>query len=238
MEESSRFVLKEGTPKEDILVILRERVFTPGMPVSQFIDGPGLEKQLEVVIMTYGAFLPRTEELELDERYKQVIPYLIMQAEVDGTFLVAHRTYAGSDTRLHGSAFIGLGGHTQAEDVEGQPFATWWKREFDEEVFYGGHEPHAPTFLGMVNSEVTSVSKVHLGLVYLFQVEKTIQLKETAKMEIKGWYTLEECAELPNFEEWSAIVVEYLLEQKRKSIRTGDPVQSGVIIENIGTTGK
>ena len=120
-------------------------------------------------------FKPRITA-EANKRYKQVIPYAVLQDE-QGALLCYPRQ--GSENRLHNLYSVGIGGHiNDARDRAGtlwQTILRGLRREIKEETGLNikTSELH---FCGIINEERTSVGKVHWGLVFLIRI--TQQQKE------------------------------------------------------------
>src|SRR5215469_13101039 len=75
-----------------------------------------VEKYLPVLTdCTRLVYLNRSEA-ELDKRYKQLIPYVLVIC--DGKILRYRRGKGGQETRLHGLFSVGVGGHISDVDDE------------------------------------------------------------------------------------------------------------------------
>lgn len=137
---------------------------------------------------------------ENNSDYKQLIPYLLIR-HVEGSFAGYPRH--GSESRLHGLWSAGIGGHISQKDntANGNTHLIInhaIKREYAEEFV----DPPVTEFklLGIINEELSNVGLVHIGLVYMTEINS----KPVADEEIKGmkWLFPAEFKNY-NFELWS-----------------------------------
>src|SRR5581483_5859215 len=71
-------------------------------------------KYLPVVTASSQLVYLNRSEAELDKRYKQLIPYVLLIC--NGRILRYRRGKGGQETRLHGLYSVGIGGHISEED--------------------------------------------------------------------------------------------------------------------------
>ena len=102
--------------EENVLVIPESRLdvvgrFSGFQPFSQAAFDALLEP-------SFMEFRPRST-VEEDPTFKQLIPYAILQAEVDGETSVFQYTRGKGqgEKRLHALRSIGIGGHISEEDA-------------------------------------------------------------------------------------------------------------------------
>lgn len=121
------------------------------------------EEEIKRFIKEKGFFKERNK-VEEDERYRQIIPYVIFME--DDKILLLKRTEKQAEKRLRGKYSIGVGGHIRKEDGENpwDAFLKGLKREFNEEIEAVLYEI---IYLGLINDLRTPVSRVHVGLLYL-----------------------------------------------------------------------
>lgn len=150
-------------------------------------------------------FHPRSL-MELDENYKQIIPYLVFKFE-DSIFVMQRKSTA-SEQRLKNKLSIGIGGHVREEDISNKSIFDWAKREFHEEIDYQGNLD--AKLIGILNDDSNSVGKVHIGLVFLLNGNSD---KIKIKSELKSGKLIP-IKEIPFFmskmETWSQIVSEFI----------------------------
>ncbi len=167
------------------------------------------EAQFLQLVAREGLFKDRTDALENDTAFKQIIPYVLV--EHAGRFLVYQRTKKQGDARIHGKCSIGFGGHVNPTDAHGQhPLIGGRTRELNEEIGLEGTPRF--TFLGLLNANGSPIDAFHLGAVYQASVDSDAHtFRETEKFVSKGWQTLEEIAQnIDALESWSQILARKL----------------------------
>jgi predicted NUDIX family phosphoesterase len=194
-----------GVFSEHVLCVRREDVFPDGA-WHGFVDD-GLERY-EKVIREQSFFMPRAE-VEEDPSYQQIIPYVVFRH--GDRYLLTRRLRASTEKRLRQQYSLGVGGHINPGDLEhGDPVMDGLRREFEEEVVYGG--TFEATLLGLINDESAPVSRVHLGLAFLVEGSSPeIEIRETDKLAGE-LLTLEEMRIFYlEMEGWSQIVYDRLV---------------------------
>ncbi len=192
------------TPSEQVLVVRRKDIFPDGA-WHGFVS-EDLERHQRVIREKYD-FKPRAE-VEDDPTFQQIIPYVVFRH--GDRYLLTHRLRASSEKRLRKQYSLGVGGHINPGDLEGgDPIIDGLKREWQEEVIYGGR--FEATLLGFLNEESSPVSKVHLGVVFLVEGDSPeIQIRETNKLA-GDLLTLDEMRiHFLEMESWSQLVYEWL----------------------------
>src|SRR5205085_380794 len=108
-------------------------------------------------------------EAELDKRYKQLIPYVLLLC--GERVLRYRRGRGGEETRLHGQYSVGVGGHISEEDhglfSQGMGYVEGMRREVREEVAV---EEIKEATVAVINDDSTEVGWVHFGVVHIMQV--------------------------------------------------------------------
>lgn len=119
------------------------------------------------LILDKHIFMPR-DLAEYDFEHKQVIPYLIIRKGEN--YLLLQRTSKQSEKRLHNKFSLGIGGHINPDSSEhgNNLIIGGLYKELNEEVSI--NSPSDLKFIGTINDESNSVSKVHLGLLYELDV--------------------------------------------------------------------
>jgi predicted NUDIX family phosphoesterase len=150
-----------------------------------------------------GRYEPRAA-MEVDPSFKQIIPYLVLR---DGPrYFLMQRTSAGADARLHGRYSIGVGGHLNPGDGG---LLGGLRREWDEELVAG----FVPEFrlVALLNDDTTPVGAVHLGAVYVADVEgRPVAIRETDKL-LGGFAEAPEVAAVAErLETWSQLAFAFL----------------------------
>ncbi|HBL98023.1 TPA: phosphoesterase [Candidatus Dependentiae bacterium] len=187
---------------EQILVVPRADLFVAG-------EWQGLKKlpesEMARLIIEKKEFVPRSSA-EQDPTYKQIIPYLVFRHQ--GRYFLMQRRSTASEKRLQGCYSLGIGGHIRAEDMTTDSISDWARREFYEEVAFGGAV--TISLLGVLNDDSNEVGKVHVGFVYLLEGDSaTISVKE--ELRSGELVDREGCQRVyAQMETWSQIVLNAL----------------------------
>jgi len=161
------------------------------------------------------SYRPRAE-VEPDPSFKQLIPYVIFR-HVDRqgreTVLQYTRGTGQGEGRLHRKHSVGIGGHISEDDAQsdgsGSPYEEGMQRELAEEVRID--TPYSARCVGLINDDETDVGKVHLGVVYLFAVERPSVTPNEAEIIDCGFRPVDEIlADMSGFETWSEICMRAL----------------------------
>jgi len=160
-------------------------------------------------ILKNQSFMLR-DKAEYNFEHKQVIPYVTVRHNND--YLLLQRTAQQAEKRLHNKYSLGIGGHINpVDDMEKENIIiTSLYRELNEEVLVNDHG--GLSFIGIINDESNSVSRVHLGLLYVLETSTTeFKVLETDKMtaqwvpgkELKKYYD--------GLETWSQVVYDHYI---------------------------
>lgn len=189
---------------ESILVIKRDILFQDGTFQGLKLTNIDSYKNL---IRAHQEFLPRSL-MEIDDTYKQVIPYLIFTH--DNRYFLMQRHAKASETRLQNKFSLGIGGHIYQKDIQTDDIYAWAEREFHEEIHYTDSFAKIES-IGILNDDSNDVGRVHIGLVLLLHGNSSdIGIK--SELASGKLVSLEECeAYGPYLESWSRMVYDYLL---------------------------
>lgn len=165
------------------------------------------------------SFRPRGE-VETDPSFKQLIPYvLFLHENGDGQKKIFEyvRGKGVGEGRLKSKRSVGIGGHISSDDVTAgvdHPFEEGMRRELEEEVRID--TAYTTRCVGMINDDETEVGKVHLGMVYIFDVESPdVEINEDELIE-SGFKPVDELlSDLDGFETWSSITLKALFGNER-----------------------
>jgi predicted NUDIX family phosphoesterase len=171
-----------------------------------------VDRYLGVLLKPENTTYRARAEVEKDPNFKQLIPYVIFR-HVDAaggeTVLQYTRGKGMGEGRLHSKRSVGIGGHISSDDAAnngGNPYDEGMRRELAEEVSIGA--PYTMRCVGMINDDQTDVGRVHLGVVYLFDVERPeVRPNETEIIECGFRPVREILADMDGFETWSQICV-------------------------------
>lgn len=171
------------------------------VPLTEYLDR----------IRTHGFFVER-RHAETDSEMKQIIPYCVLLRP--GEVFLLRRRPKGGESRLFHLQSIGVGGHINPVDREGDPLAAGLERELLEEVAIDGDWDATP--LGIINDESQDVGSVHFGLVYGVKIEGDVRIREVDQLEGR-WASIPDLlAHLrtarDSFESWSALILDRIEE--------------------------
>lgn len=157
-------------------------------------------------------FRPRSS-VENDPSVKQLIPYAILEAEIDGDLHVFQYTRGAGqgEKRLHASKSIGIGGHISREDTEGNEdvYKTGMLRELHEEVVL--EAAFDEKLAGFIFDDTTEVGRVHLGVVHRLRLESPSAKARESELIESGFQSIAELkGDLDRFEVWSRLCIENL----------------------------
>ncbi len=144
---------------------------------------------------------------ETDPSFKQIIPYAIFTH--GGRILSYVRGSKGGEKRLTAKRSIGIGGHMNDSDAEGEAFdlAAYHralKREIGEELKVSS--PYTQRAVALLNDDSTEVGRVHVGVVHVFECETdAIECAETGITDLAFLERETLQANHENLETWSQI---------------------------------
>lgn len=195
--------------KEEVLVVATEYLKDP-------LDFSGVGNvpldTIRECVRIHALFMPR-QLAENDERYRQIIPYIVLKN--GESFILLKRTEKQGEKRLHNKFTLGIGGHVNSEDGD---LRDAWKtfekglwREFNEEV---KAELKSLTYLGVINDLSSPVSRVHLGILYLAEVNFK-GLREMDMFEIFEISPEDLLAYRDKMEGWSKLTTDFLIKFSR-----------------------
>lgn len=155
-------------------------------------------------------FFKLRDSVESDESIKQIIPYVVFINKANDVFLVK-RTKKQSEKRLHEKLSVGIGGHINPSDDAIQPTMTFFNglnREINEEMHIKNIQ--RLDYKGVIYDTENSVSRVHLGLLFLAQAE-SVEIKETENFSGR-WISTNDLKnmDISNMETWSQIALKAL----------------------------
>jgi predicted NUDIX family phosphoesterase len=166
------------------------------------------------VLERHGLWLAPRRELERDEGFLQLIPYIVLANE--SGVLCYRRSKSGGESRLHEQWSIGIGGHVELSDMMiaggkvdlAETLELAGGREVFEEV--GWHVSRGFDWLGPIYDNEHDVGRVHLGIVGLLRVKGTGPLvtkteHSIAEHRVLNVGQLEEHA--GSMESWSRMIV-------------------------------
>lgn len=193
-----------GKNDEQILVVEREKLFNQEQTVFQGF----LPKEKFAKIKLDDIEVKRRGDMEVNPEYKQLITYAVVQDKETKNVLLYKRLSGSGEKRLVDKTSIGVGGHANKHDAEtfdDLMFANFY-RELNEELNIDGKIQ--VELLGFLNDDGNEVGKVHLGVVYLVQVntEKNVSVNEQDTLEIQ-FLPVDELEKDEKLESWSELLM-------------------------------
>ncbi len=151
-------------------------------------------------------FRPRSA-VEEDPTFKQLIPYAILQAYVDGVPCLFQYTRGKGqgEKRLHAKRSVGIGGHISREDAQGDDlYRSGMLRELSEEMIL--ESDYDESLVGFIFDDTSPVGRVHLGVVHLLELKAPAARAREEDLVASGFEPLERLQqELESFETWSQL---------------------------------
>jgi predicted NUDIX family phosphoesterase len=192
---------------ENVLVV-------PTSGINPLLEGifssANLDRCLTYILGNYS-FRSRaiTED---DSSFKQIIPYVLIRHQ--DRFLLTQRTSRQTEKRLHGKYSVGIGGHiNDLEQSAGHKdvIHAGLERELNEEVRVLGAR-RSLELVGIISDDSTDVGKVHLGLVFILEVDSDLYSLEEPDLMTAQWAGADILREkLPVMETWSQIAFQNVI---------------------------
>jgi predicted NUDIX family phosphoesterase len=157
----------------------------------------------------HGLFVDRAIA-ENEPAYKQIVPYAVVRHQE--SFFLLQRKSAQSEERLHHKFSIGVGGHINPSERNGDNhlIRNGLAREINEELYIApGYQER---LIGLINDDTTDVGRVHLGVLFeITSASPDVRVRETHKME-GAWSPIQGLEETYyRLETWSQIVYDFFL---------------------------
>lgn len=200
----------------EILVVKKDDLFQ-GEEFLGFM--PAEEKDFSKTILSNFEYKERTDELEYNFDFQQIIPYIwIVNPTTKHVFAYRRAPDTKYDeARLRDKWSGGIGGHIdKVNPLPENPIELAAMRELQEEVTIAGDIKLK--LAGFINSDIGSVEKAHFGVAFIVETENEVT-KGDDEMVHGKFYSLEEIEKVfsdPNnqVEAWTQIswpfVKEYL----------------------------
>lgn len=153
-------------------------------------------------------FRPRSS-VEEDPTFKQLIPYVVLQADVDGKPHWFHYTRGKGqgEKRLHALRSVGIGGHISREDADSDDlYRCGMLRELTEETVIDCS--YDEDLVGFIYDDTSPVGRVHLGVVHRLRLTSPSARARESELTDSGFAPVEELKAHSNqFETWSQLVL-------------------------------
>jgi predicted NUDIX family phosphoesterase len=180
-----------------------------------------VDKYLPVVTASKNILYRNRSEAELDRRYKQLIPYVLILC--NGKILRYRRGKGGGEKRLHGFYSVGVGGHISEEDnglfAESVGYHDSMRRELMEEVAIAGAKDVA---VALINDDSSDVGYVHFGVVHVLEVSNEDVAGNRSGILAPEFVPIADATkDLSEYESWSRFCLEQLTVLLEKAAAAG-----------------
>jgi predicted NUDIX family phosphoesterase len=156
-------------------------------------------------------FRPRSS-VEDDPTFKQLIPYAILQADIDGrpSLFQYTRGSGQGEKRLHAKRSVGIGGHISREDAQGEDlYRSGMLRELSEEMVL--ESDYNEELVGFIYDDTSPVGRVHLGVVHLLRLQQPNARAREDDLVDSDFAPIEQLKQqLDSFETWSQLCLNHL----------------------------
>lgn len=168
--------------------------------------------------ITEGLFVDR-ERAEKSTFIKQIIPYVLFRK--GGKVFVTQRKSEAREERLSGKLSVGIGGHINEFDLEEKLYKldrrkanegaimNCLSREINEEISLLLDKEKLPDFefWGLIWDDSDDVGKVHLGLLFVVNVDKDVQINIANEHKWGKFSAIEDILKEKGVEGWSEMVL-------------------------------
>jgi len=187
-----------------------------------------VEKYLPVVTSPDKTIYINRSEAELDKRYKQLIPYVLILC--NDRILLYRRGKGGQETRLHGLFSVGIGGHISEEDnslfTSRLGYRESMVRELMEEVAVDEAKEAA---VAVINDDSTDVGQVHFGVVHIMPVpDESVAGRRSGIVAPEFVPITDAIKDTASYESWSRFCLENVNLLLSKAAAAGISVPEGV----------
>lgn len=216
--------------KKIFVMIKSENDYLFNLP---FFYIPKYEFDIKKFIETHYFSFQQRDIVEQDIDKKQIIPYIIIKDSQNRFFIYKRK---GNEKRLHGFYSSGTGGHIDYEDIKENlmkeapcdskcfkiNLSNFYEiikktliRELYEETGIKINDRDFEKkieFMGIIDEEISSVGKVHVGFVYLYKLSKDEIIKPVdEEIDYYQFLRIDEIYDIWNaFEKWSILAFSLL----------------------------
>lgn len=211
------------------------------------LSGSCTEKDLDIVFNN-SLWLEKNPSLEEDERYLQVIPYVLLRN--GNRFFAYRRSVKEGEPRLHGLVSVGLGGHTElcdapkeemeiGSEMSKMTILNCAQREIEEETGKRIEiDPKNWLICEMIYDTSNPVGRVHLGFVVVVKCNE--QFVPSENLDHIGWLSADEILEMTNLgltESWTSLISKklsyYCIESYYSSLSLGNKEYGNFLTKTI-----
>ena len=164
------------------------------------------QKFIEMIKDSKVTRFKRRKDVEKDQNYKQIIPYVILRHEE--SLFSYRRGKLLNEKRLLGNYSIGIGGHISLydENLFSETYEQGMEREINEEIKID--TKYHKTLVAILNDDTNEVGRVHFGIVYVFRLDRPAVIpKEKSINEAKFLRISDLKTSIVNYANWSQICI-------------------------------
>ena len=151
------------------------------------------------------------DDITIGEMFPQLIPSIAIKAS-DDTYLTYSRN--GTETRLHGSRSITIGGHIDITDYQysmRETIIAAARREICEETGLRSYIDY-PDFTDFIYLPVDNVSKVHFGLFAMINIKDKDTIEPEEELHDVRFLSKDQLLkDIHQYEAWSQHVIKTIL---------------------------
>jgi len=164
------------------------------------------QKIIELIEDPKITLFKRRKDVEEDQNYKQVIPYVILRHKE--SIFSYRRGKLLKEKRLLGNYSIGIGGHISLydENLFSETYKQGMEREINEEIVIDAE--YRKDLVAILNDDTNEVGRVHFGIIYVFRLNRPVIIpKEKSINEARFLKISELKKNIVKYENWSQICI-------------------------------
>jgi len=189
--------------KEEYIMVINKSL----LDKTGSFQGINFEIEKYIAIIKDNHEYMERSEAETNYNFKQIIPYVILHCK--GSIFSYYRGKLLNEARLEGKYSIGVGGHISIEDrnLFTPSFYEAMHREVREEVKI--NSDFKDKAVAIINDDSNEVGRVHLGIVYVFDLSEPNVNKKEKSINKSEFLTINDIRQkLKLYESWSKICIE------------------------------
>ena len=197
---------------DEMILVVPEPVVTSIGTIDGFETD--VDKYLGPILASDQLSFQRRGDMESDPRFKQLIPYVVLEWTDDSgdpRLFTYTRGGGGGESRLHAHRSVGIGGHISEEDAAGgaDPYTTGMQRELAEEVVIeASYEDRRE---GLIYDPSNDVGRVHLGVLHRFVLAEPKVESNESDLADGGFVSVKELRQQwDRLETWSQLAIQAL----------------------------
>jgi len=164
------------------------------------------------LILEFGnVHFMRRDHAEENPKFRQLIPYCLLNYE--DKLLSYERTKKGGEKRLHSRRSLGIGGHINPIDLDGEipkyidVYQRALQRELDEEIII--EDSFTIDTIGVICNDSTEVEKVHFGIVHVINITSmNVHPNDPTVADFKFETFTNLITQRENYEGWSQLIID------------------------------